>query len=480
MKKKACIFLNGTSATSKKTPITRIQRWLHPLMFNQHNIITELHRNCREANTLNLDGPGTDIFRENHHRLSDTLQGVVTTLAGALSGNRGKNSVWNNLETIKTFLIDQSKDLGTMDELQLDVFGWSRGGYTALLVKNALSELRKEGKIRKDIKISLHIYAIDPVPGGPDDRFHLPKISPFNEIETTTHIYYSDTGNLNIFDKAKTYWTQWLDHFHADSKKNQSAQDMQGKNGFNIPFFSSIDHEAEKYLFKANHEEVAGKSRHIDGTLGQYVGDIIIADILGDSSANGTEFRKQWQRDTLEQGEQAIAEYINLKPKPANNRKYLDPHNGHRFFGKDQQDVKNLVDVGASNNDENLLTRRRHQRIDAIVKQMGEILRQQNGKSTLLSQLNTLILPGLTKVELLTLYKKTQDAYTDKTSPLRELCRERHWLRLHSFGKTYSYQEALNIMKKILNARIFSDTRKTININEQAWLDKQWNKRWLF
>lgn len=333
MAKKICIFLNGTIASSKKTSNGALQNYLQTAMYNQQNIITELHANCLEPK-INLDGPGTELLHTEPGLLA-ALASPLTITASLIDGGHGGRGVWANLSKLRAFIKQQSKTLQPGEVLQIEVFGWSRGAYTALLLKNLIQEMRDQDPAFRGLKLSLNISAIDPVPGGPSDRFWLPKIENPKDVDVNTMIYYSDTGDLGTYS-----------HYKSAMRDSRIKQNMP-----NSIFFSALDDNTDhtrKVLFQASHEAMAGTARGNGECREKYVGDLIAGDVLSLALSRHVHFNPVWQKKILKQGLESIPKYLDTNPQPAQNRKFLDPKNGYRFFGKDLSQVKNLELIGTN------------------------------------------------------------------------------------------------------------------------------------
>src|SRR5438552_525648 len=121
---RAALFFNGTWSSSQKTaPKTFVAKQLHQrLLYNPTNSIIEMYDHCREKHKKIFEGPGTDILDKKNPSL-------IGTLTGGIYGGAGINSVKNNLENAKTYLLDLYKT-NNQKPLDIHLFGWSRGAYT--------------------------------------------------------------------------------------------------------------------------------------------------------------------------------------------------------------------------------------------------------------------------------------------------------------------------------------------------------------
>jgi hypothetical protein len=275
------LFFNGTWATSKDAPGPGFfASQAHKVMYNPENIITAMYKHCLCPKKYVFDGPGTDIFDDTSQAFTAT--NIARSLGGGVAGNVGRNGVTANLNlAIKILKEEYAKSQKPLD---VYLFGWSRGAYTVHLLKKELEALELKGEIKIN---KIHIGNIDPVPGGPMDRVGLARANPgskkFDQTKVTSTTYYSDTGNVNVWDSVLKGWV-------------------------NTPFFSGLDDEtpgATKLVMPGTHEELAGS--HIEKSIGkkgvrESVGLMVRTSMVSSAMDNGLEFDATWRNKVIKAG----------------------------------------------------------------------------------------------------------------------------------------------------------------------------------
>lgn len=280
-------------------------------MFDPQNFINQLAEYCEEEHVLALDGPGSDITEENGS--------IVKSIGALIDGHIGNNGISANLTKIKQFLKKQAEEAELADELLLICgVGWSRGGFVLCQMKEWLEQKSVQGKFKIQ---AIHLYFIDTVVGGPTDRLrYLLKERRGHystPINLSVHNYYSNSGNLNIWDAVLEYLPE--------------------KYQINTPFFSGVfdttktrtyslgekeyTHKTFHWLFPATHEALVGRPRN---RIGQWAGDLVLADIVRHLSALSIKLDENWVEETIEKGQTALEQLRKLNINWGNNRKYLD------------------------------------------------------------------------------------------------------------------------------------------------------------
>jgi hypothetical protein len=318
--KQVALFLNGTWSTHKKVlPPTKkgfFARIAHKIMHNPTNSIVEMFNNCETPHKYIYDGPGTDLLDEKSGSL-------VNSILGGITGQNGINSVQANLQKA----LDEIVRLYNQDPnvpLNIQIFGWSRGGFTAELLEQGILDLIRD----KKIKVSkLHIHNIDPVPGGPDIRSSLlPSTTSKPPVDTkvSATTYYSNTGNPEPFDQSKLNYL------------------------LNTPCFSALDDDTEnskKFLLPGNHEDLSGHARAGSDPEKKAIGNLVLSHMVAEASLQGLKFNKKWKEQIYKEAKQEALQ--NYKPparlKEACTRRFLS-HGSHkkRYIGSKAKDVDNL------------------------------------------------------------------------------------------------------------------------------------------
>lgn len=74
-------------------------------------------------------------------------------------------------------------------------------------------------------------------------------------------------------------------------------------------------------MFPATHEALVGRPRN---RIGQWAGDLVLADIVRHLSALSIKLDENWVEETIEKGQTALEQLRKLNINWGNNRKYLD------------------------------------------------------------------------------------------------------------------------------------------------------------
>ncbi len=226
---KLAIFFDGTWANKD------FNAFIKPVFTATDSVIAQLYKESfiDEGDKEYYPGPGTSNSLFN-----------LNWLAGAC-GNAGEYGVAQNVEKAYLRICQKLQNLGEDDELELELFGWSRGAVSNFRL---LHKLNMELPVELQRKIRLiNTFNIDPVPGGPSDRGSL--ITQLSSLSSKTNLtkkihsttFYSDTGGMR------------LTHF--------APLDRIGLR--RTPFFSALydplpEEQRELFAFRANHEEIAG------------------------------------------------------------------------------------------------------------------------------------------------------------------------------------------------------------------------------
>lgn len=316
-------FCDGSMSTRNNTPDNILGRLAASLMHHPNNSILQLFQNCEEQNKYYFDGPGADICSNKTPGL--TLSKVVGSIGGAIDGHFGTHGIGNSLKEITEIILKLSDEARKNNKkLEIHVHSWSRGGFLAWKIKKLLAELLEDNRIDVD---SLYLINIDPVAGGPFDRFNLwmksNKKDPNIPIYSIT--YYSDNGNL----------------------KNWPFQ-------FNTIFFSGLildeDHpNAERYIVRVHHEGIVGRSgnevdpNHPD----KLAGEAVLGDIVKKSPLK---FAEGWTEIVIKNGERALQETAKQNLVPQTNRAFLSPKTTRTcFLGDQKRDFKPLTELTITN-----------------------------------------------------------------------------------------------------------------------------------
>lgn len=316
--RKIFILANGSvSITQKKHSkkgylgffcLHNIASWL---MFDPQNFINQLAEHCKEERILALDGPGSDIAEENGS--------IVKSISAVVDGHIGNNGISANLKKIIQFLEKQAEEAEQVDEaLLICGVGWSRGGFILSQMKEWLEQRLMQRKIKIQ---AIHLHLIDPVVGGPTDRLRYslkkPSSNPSIPTDITVHNYYSDSGNLHIWEQILRY----------APKKWQ----------INTPFFSGVidrtrtktyyineeqyTHKLFLWLFPATHEALVGKSYN---QIERWSGNLVLADIIRHLTKLNIKLNETWANVMMENGQIALEHMRKLNINCVTNRKYLD------------------------------------------------------------------------------------------------------------------------------------------------------------
>lgn len=324
------IFFDGTWATNKKSPTSLLGKAASWLMHDDRNFILQLFENCEAEHKYILDGPGTDIVSD-----SWSPTKFFKTIAAMVDGQIGEAGIGINLTRVKAYLYEHA---GTKKEntIILHAFGWSRGGYTVLLLKTVIAELIQEG-----IKIEVAYFnCIDPVVGGPIDRLRLP----FNATQHPNtnlyiNIYYSHSGNINLWDTCSQYLPQ---RYHVntlffsaykDNTTNTNVINFVGDTSY------SYKHRINSFIVPANHEGIVGK--FIDQKE-KLAGDIVLAHILLRSTL---QFKHGWSNTAIQKGIQAQTELRKLNVTCKNDRKFLNDSLLSCFIGRNLSEKDNVISI---------------------------------------------------------------------------------------------------------------------------------------
>lgn len=304
--RKVVLCFNGSVSTGNNNPDNRLGILASYFMYHPHNSILQIFENCEEENKFHFDGPGADIC--NNTVSGMTMSKIVGSIAGAIDGHVGMNSIENNLLEAKKILIEQSNQAKKENKvLEIHIFSWSRGGFLAWRLKKELTNMISEHQIRVD---SLYMFNIDPVPGGPFDRlrlyWHSNRKDPDIKIYSTT--YYSDSGNLNCWPFKKV----------------------------NTIFFSGLildedTHYSKKWVVRGNHEGLAGRSGHErdPNHPEKLAGNTVLWNIVKNSLLK---FKSEWRKKIIEEGERSLHESVKQNLVPQYNRGFLSPKTTRTCF----------------------------------------------------------------------------------------------------------------------------------------------------
>lgn len=336
------IFFDGTWATNKKSPTSLLGQAAAWLMYDDRNFILRLFENCETKHKYFLDGPGTDIVSDSWSPFK-----FFNTICAMVDGQIGETGISANLNRVKTYLLKQAGS-AKQNTIILHAFGWSRGGYTVLLLKTVIAELIQEG-----IKIeSVYFNCIDPVVGGPIDRLRIPfKSDEYPITNLHINVYYSHSGNINIWDAFSRYLPQ---RYHANTMFFSGFIDsMKNKNLINYVDGQSFayKHRIKTFIAPANHEGITGKSLDTNEKL---AGDIVLAHILLKSTLK---FKFEWVNAVIENGIQAQVELRKQNVICKNDRKFLSNSFLGCFIGRvltEKDAVVSILDVEFSSNDSNV------------------------------------------------------------------------------------------------------------------------------
>jgi hypothetical protein len=135
--------------------------------------------------------------------------------------------------------------------------------------------------------------------------------------------YYSDTGNIDLWDSLFPI-------------------------KINMPICAPLDDDtenAEKFLLRGNHEDLAGHSRGLNDPkhIKRIVGDIVIANIIYRSSLMGIHFDIEWKNDIVLRGTHAMKTYCASGVKPLRTRNFLSTDQKiNCFFCKSSSEILKL------------------------------------------------------------------------------------------------------------------------------------------
>ncbi len=316
--RRVVILANGTVSLTQKKPgsagslgffnLSKAATWL---MHDPTNFISQLAEHCKEQNILILDGPGTDV--------TDPGGSLLKSMGALIDGHIGSGGLNANLEKIKQFLEEHSKQAVDADEtLILCAVGWSRGGFILSQVKDWLEQKSAQGGIKIH---TANLHCIDSVVGGPTDRlrylFREERDYKKAPINIRVHNYLSNTGNLNV-------WAYILGY-------------LPEKYQINLPFFSAVidktqnitysiseqeyTHSSINWLFPATHEALVGKPQN---QFDQWAGDIVLADIVRNFQDLSFSLDEDWANEVIRKGQVGLEQLRQSNISLVSYRKYLD------------------------------------------------------------------------------------------------------------------------------------------------------------
>lgn len=309
---KVAISFHGTFSSSS-TPQNAAGNAANAILkMTEQTTVSALHKanNTPPGHKLELSGPGTDILDvpacsyTSIGGLFNKTIGLARTIMGGIAGSQfGDYSVEKNLAKAIDY-IKKIKTENPNQPLDIDITGWSRGAFSAYLLKEHLMNtpelLSKEDRI--------FAQCIDPVPGGPQDRWFLAgEMQKLDRLKAQNHqqrpscdvvSYYSHTGNINYFDFA-----------------------MGAASHMNMPFFSGLYNEGDNFLLPANHEGIAGKEA--TSPTEALIGQVVQADIMLRQIEHGFQFDPKVEAQTLRLGQEAISKLQGETVKVKADRKFL-------------------------------------------------------------------------------------------------------------------------------------------------------------
>lgn len=319
--RKVVLCFNGTFATKNDDQPDLIGSALaYFFMCHPNNTIAKIFNKCEEENKFHFDGPGTDLCSDKSPGFS--IGKMLGTIGGFIDGHIGMHGIKNNLAEAKKILIEEGNKAKLENKkLEIHIFSWSRGGFTAWRLKKELSILISEKKL--DVE-SLSLVNIDPVSGGPFDRmrlyWHGKEKEPVIDIDVKSVSYYSHSGNLNFW--PSTY--------------------------FNTIFFSALEVDdqrpsqkwlVEKWMVNATHEGIVGRSGHEadPNHPEKLAGTTVLWHIIKNSPLK---FNNDWKEKILKEGERALNELAQQNLPSQQNRKFLSPGTiKAAFIGEAKNDI---------------------------------------------------------------------------------------------------------------------------------------------
>ncbi len=321
---------------------------------DKNNSIVNLFQHCTlpGANKFYFQGPGTDAtdaLPNNAYWISNVARKAKNTVTGMMAGldgsQIGTHSVAANLSKalvhIKQNIIDAQRE---NKPLQLYLFGWSRGGYTALLLLKEIKELIKTMKVageintdqnEDDLLAGIYMDNIDPVPGGPTDRLYLSHYSQFKH--PTVPIIYkarlSDTGNMPKYESIRP-------EFLANR---------------NMPFFSLLfdsnlnTSTSHQFIFPLTHGDIAsiGNTNPDLNDMKSSLSRVVFADMVLTAKLHGLSFDPEWEKTIIEEGFTCLKQcegYFERNPIQT-NRGFLTYKNPYLPTGIDKLPLSNLRDM---------------------------------------------------------------------------------------------------------------------------------------
>lgn len=325
-------FYNGTWSTQHDKADGQIEQLFHGIMYSPYNAINELYKYCLIPDKYIFDGPGTVLFsKTKHHHYP--IYNYLLTMLGLMYGGLGVNNIFSNLDESKKIIMDKAA-IFKEHSFEFFLFGWSRGAVTAWMLKNELLELHFQKKINIE---HIHLFNIDPVVGGPLDRWDLRRRRDFHDTKIASVItYYSQYGNVDLFEGL-----------------------IKG----NLLFFSPLDVAGKKCLLAGNHQDVCGNSRDNINfkNYKKNVGDLILFLIAINAITKGLDFNKAWVKKITAQGITAFFYYFEQYRTITTSRKFLSTDNLWTcFFGKSakQVNLKNPAEIADELYQEAQITKR--------------------------------------------------------------------------------------------------------------------------
>jgi len=333
--KKIVLFFHGTCISAQENPKTYPAKAVSWLARDKRNFILQLHQNCEESSTIIFDGPGAI---DDNYSFTETIK----SLMGIIDGNIGKSGIQSNLEKARNFIEEEAQKAEEDVEFEIHAFGYSRGGFAVLLLKFVIQEL-----LQKNIKIkAAYLTAFDPVPGGPIDRLRIP----FNfyscpETNIYVKIYYSHTGNLNIWDKTIQYFpTKYrLNMLFFSAFKDNTEINFAERYSNNT---QQYEHHSEAYIVPANHEGIIGQYMN---EIEEHAGYVTLAHVLATSPVS---FNPLWKENAITQGITGSSKLKQLNVSCMPGRKFLEEKWFYCFIPRDitkKDNINSILDINFSN-----------------------------------------------------------------------------------------------------------------------------------